>query len=284
MRCTTAPSVGAPGASSCPVVTRRASVAWRPAVRTIAGMDTQRPLPETRRLARCAGLLYTLVALIAPIGLFYVPGRLVVPGNAGETAARIVAHPGLLRLGMGTELFHQALEVWLVLVLFELFRPVGLRLSRQMLVLGLIPIPLVFLNVINELAALGLVLPGPSALAIDPGQRQSLALFFLHLHAQGLQLAEVFWGLWLFPLGLLAWRSGFMPRLIGACAIAGGTGYLLDAGLNLLAPSLADSLGSGVVALQLGEPVMILWLLIAGARVPRQVGGAQAPAPRVSTC
>ena len=167
---------------------------------------------------------------------------------------------------MGTELFHQALEVWMVLVLFRLFRPVGAQLSRQMLVLGLIPIPMVFLNVLNELAALGLAMPGPATLAIDPAQRQSMALFFLHLHAQGLQLAEIFWGLWLFPLGLLMWRSGFMPRLIGACAIAGGIGYLVDAGLALLAPALSDHLGGGVVVLQLGEPVMILWLLIAGAR------------------
>lgn len=229
-------------------------------------MTSERPLADSRRSARLAGLLYTLVAVIAPIGLFYVPGRLIVAGNAGETVARIAAHPGLLRLGMGTELFHQALEVWMVLVLYHLFRPVGLQLARQMLVLGLLPIPLVFLNVLNELAALGLAVPGPATLAIDPAQRQSLALFFLHLHAQGLQLAQVFWGLWLFPLGLLIWRSGFMPRVVGACAIAGGVGYLLDTGLALLAPALAERLGGGAVALQLSEPVMILWLLIGGAR------------------
>jgi len=230
-------------------------------------MTSERPLAESRRIARIAGLLYTLVAVIAPIGLFYVPGRLIVVGNAGETAARIAAHPGLLSLGMGTELFHQALEAWMVLVLFTLFRPVGVQLSRQMLVLGLIPIPMVFLNVLGELAALGLVVPGPAALAIHPAQRQAWALFFLHLHAQGLQLAQIFWGLWLFPLGLLIWRSGFMPRLVGACAIAGGVGYLLDAGCALLAPALSASLGSSVVVLQLGEPVMILWLLIGGARL-----------------
>ena len=232
-------------------------------------MTSERPLSESRRIARLAGFLYTLVAVIAPIGLFYVPGRLIVAGNAVETTARIAAHPGLLRLGIGTELFHQALEVWMVLVLFKLFRPVGAQLSRQMLVLGLIPIPMVFLNVLNELAALGLAVPRPATLAIDPAQRQSMALFLLHLHAQGLQLAEIFWGLWLFPLGLLIWRSGFMPRLIGACAIAGGIGYLVDASLALLAPALSDRLGGGVVALQLGEPVMILWLLLAGARSRR---------------
>ena len=233
-------------------------------------MTAERPIADIRRLARRAGLLYALVALIAPIGLFYVPGRLIVHGDAAQTAARIAAAPGLLRLGIGTELLHQAIEVWLTLALFELFRPVGRSLSRQMLVLGLIPIPMVFLNVVNELAALGLASPGPSALAMDPAQRNSLLLFFLHLHGQGLQLAEVFWGLWLFPLGLLAWRSGFMARIVAVAAIAGGTGYLLDAALALLAPSSWNVLSFGVTFLELGEPVLILWLLIVGARSRRE--------------
>ncbi len=233
-------------------------------------MTDQRPISDIRRLARRAGLLYTLVALIAPVGLFYVPGRLIVYGDAAQTTARIAAAPGLLRLGIGTELLHQAIEVWLTLALFELFTPVGRALSRQMLVLGLIPIPMVFLNVVNELAALGLALPGSSALAIDPAQRQSWLLFFLHLHGQGLQLAEVFWGLWLLPLGVLAWRSGFIPRIVGAAAIAAGAGYVLDATLALLAPPSWNVTGLDVTFLELGEPVFILWLLIVGARSRRE--------------
>src|SRR4051812_5294333 len=107
-----------------------------------------------QKQARLAGLLYTLVALTAPIGLIYVPNELFVAGNATATADHIRASGGLLRLGMASELFHQAIEVFLVLVLYALFKPVHKPLARQMVVLGLLPIPIVFANVVNESAAL----------------------------------------------------------------------------------------------------------------------------------
>jgi len=226
-----------------------------------------------RRQARLGGLLYVLVALIAPYGLMVVPAKLLVAGDAQATAQRLAAHADMLRLGMATEVMHQAIEVWLVLVLYQLFRPVQRMLARQMLVLGLIPIPMVFLNVLAEVAA-GLLADGPSWLrAFDRAQLDALALLAMQLHAHGLQLAAFFWGLWLLPLGLLQWRSGFVPKAIGVAAIAGGVGYVLGAAADLLLPTLRPALASPAFVLQLGEPVMILWLLLGGAtrgRAPAQ--------------
>lgn len=230
-----------------------------------------------RRQARVAGLLYFLVALIAPYGLMVVPARLLVAGDAQATAQRIAAHPDVLRLGMATEVVHQAIEVWMVLVLYQLFRPVQRMLARQMLVLGLIPIPMVFLNVLAEVAA-GLFADGPAWLhAFDRPQLDALALLAMQLHAHGLQLAAFFWGLWLVPLGLLSLRSGFIPKVFGAAAIAAGVGYVLGAASDLLVPALKPAFALPAFVLQLGEPALILWLLLGGAtrgRVP-----ALAPAP-----
>ena len=229
-----------------------------------------------RRQARVAGLLYFLVALIAPYGLMVVPARLLVAGDAQATAQRIAAHPDVLRLGMATEVVHQAIEVWMVLVLYQLLAPVQRMLARQMLVLGLIPIPMVFLNVLAEVAA-GLFADGPAWLhAFDRPQLDALALLAMQLHAHGLQLAAFFWGLWLVPLGLLSLRSGFIPKVFGAAAIAAGVGYVLGAASDLLVPALKPALALPAFVLQLGEPALILWLLLGGAtrgRVP-----AQAPA------
>jgi len=233
-------------------------------------------LTAERRQARVAGLLYFLVALIAPYGLMVVPARLLVAGDAQATAQRIAAHPDVLRLGMATEVVHQAIEVWMVLVLYQLFRPVQRMLARQMLVLGLIPIPMVFLNVLAEVAA-GLFADGPAWLhAFDRPQLDALALLAMQLHAHGLQLAAFFWGLWLVPLGLLSLRSGFIPKVFGAAAIAAGVGYVLGAASDLLVPALKPAFALPAFVLQLGEPALILWLLLGGAtrgRVP-----AQAPA------
>ena len=220
---------------------------------------------DERRQARLAGLLYFLVALIAPYGLMVVPARLLVPGDAHETALRLAANPGVLHLGMATELVHQAIEVFMVLVLYQLFKPVQRMLARQMLVLGLIPIPMVFLNVLAEVAA-GLFADGPAWLhAFDRAQLDALALLAMQLHAHGLQLAAFFWGLWLLPLGLVMLRSGFIPTVIGWCAIAASAGYALAAGADILAPGLQAVVATPAFLLQVCEPVMILWLLLAGA-------------------
>ena len=226
-------------------------------------------MSDAKRQARIAGLLYLLVAITAPLGLMVVPARLVVAGDPAATAALIAGHDTLLRMGMLSELFHQAVEVFMVLVLYNLFKPVNKTLAQQMLVLGLVPIPMVFLNVLGEVAA-SLAASGPAWLgAFSRPQLDALALLLMHLHAQGLQLAAVFWGLWLLPLGLLALRCGFIPKVFGWLVIASSAGYVLGAFTALIAPDLAPTLGTPVFLLELGEPMMILWLVLVGARTPR---------------
>lgn len=233
---------------------------------------------DNRRQARIAGLLYLLVALTAPLGLMVVPARLIVAGDPAATAALIAGHDTLLRMGMASELFHQAVEVFMVLVLYNLFKPVNKTLAQQMLVLGLVPIPMVFLNVLGEVAA-STVASGPAWLAaFGKPQLDALALLFMHLHAQGLQLAAVFWGLWLFPLGLLALRCGFIPKVFGWLVIASSLGYVLGSFTSLIAPGLATALGTPVFVLELGEPMMILWLVLVGARTKPLTTPAALPA------
>ena len=221
---------------------------------------------DNKRLARIAGALYLLVAITAPLGLIVVPARLVVAGDPAATAALVAGHDTLLRLGMASELFHQAVEVFMVLVLYNLFKPVNRTLAQQMLVLGLVPIPMVFINVLGEVAA-ATVASGPAWLAaFGKPQLDALALLFMHLHAQGLQLAAVFWGLWLLPLGLLALRCGFIPKVFGWLVIASSLGYVLGSFTSLIAPGLASTFATPVFLLELGEPMMILWLVLVGAR------------------
>ena len=223
-------------------------------------------MSDDKRQARIAGLLYLLVAITAPLGLMVVPSRLIVSGDPAATAALIAGHDTLLRMGMASELFHQAIEVFMVLVLYNLFKPVSRTLAQQMLVLGLVPIPMVFLNVLGEVAAATTANGVPWLAAFSRPQLDALALLFMHLHAQGLQLAAVFWGLWLLPLGLLALRSGFIPKVFGWLVIASGIGYLMGSITALLVPALAGPLATPIFVLELGEPMMILWLVLVGAR------------------
>jgi hypothetical protein len=166
--------------------------------------------------ARVAGLLYLLVGLTAPFGLVYVPGRLIVSGNAMATADRLRASESLLRFGIAGELLHQTIFIFLVLALYRLLKAVNEPRAWLMVILGaLVSVPIVFLNVVNEPAALMLV-SGASFLSVfNKDQLDALAFLFLRLHGQGLVVAQIFWGLWLFPFGVLVIQSGFIPRILG---------------------------------------------------------------------
>lgn len=223
-------------------------------------------MDSTKKQARMAGALYLLVAITAPLGLMVVPAKLFDASNAALTAERIRGAETLLRMGMASEFFHQAVEVFLVMALYQLFQPVNQRLARQMVWLGLIPIPIVFLNALNEVAALMLA-SGPEFLNVfNRSQLDALAFLFIKLHGNGLQIAAVFWGLWLIPLARLIWRSGFIPKLVAVPVMAAAVGYLLGSVNSLLAPGLPDAVGSLTFVLELGEPVLILWLVLFGAR------------------
>lgn len=223
-----------------------------------------------RAQARRAGLLYLAVALIAPWGLVYAPNKLFVAGDPAATAAALAAGESLLRLGIATELLHQTIEVFLVLALYRLLAPVREPWARLMAVLGLLPIPIAFLNTVSEFGVLLLLKDAALSAAFSGPQRDALLYLLMRLHGAGLSVASVFWGLWLLPLGALSIRSGFIPRWIGIGVIIAGLGYVLDVAIRVLAPTLSATLSSVVTPLQSLELLIILWLAVFGARKPSQ--------------
>ncbi len=216
--------------------------------------------------ARAAGFLYLALAVTAPIGLLYVPGKLIVPRDAAATAENLRASEGLLRLGIASELFHQVMVVFLVLALYRLFKPVSETLAKQLVVLGaLVSVPIMFVNVLNELAAIVLAKGGGFLTPFEQPQRDALAYLFLHLHGQGIKVTSIFWGLWLFPFGLLVIRSGFIPPVLGALLLVAGAAYLVDSFVRLIVPSVAPAVTKVTDLLVIAEVPIILWLVIRGA-------------------
>jgi Domain of unknown function (DUF4386) len=227
-------------------------------------------MDSIKKQAGIAGLLYLLVGISAPIGLIYVPAKLIVSGDATATANRIRASESLFRLGIGTELFHQTIFIFLVLALYRLLRNINEQQARLMVILGaLVSVPIVFISVANELAALAL-LSGASYLSVfNKDQLDAVAYLFLRLHGQGLIVAGIFWGLWLFPFGMLVIRSGFIPRLLGYCLLGAGVGNLASAIVSILAPVYWHLISPLVMILQWGELPIMVWLLVRGATTPR---------------
>jgi len=227
-------------------------------------------MDSIKKQARAAGLLYFLLGITAPIGLEYVPGKLIVTGDATATADRIRSSEALLRVGIGSELFHQAVCIFLALALYRLFKPVSENLARQLVVLGaLVSVPIMFLNVVNEVAALTLVSGAGYLSAFSKPQLDALAYLFIRMHGQGIVVASIFWGLWLFPFGLLVMRCGFIPRFLGVLLLIAGVAYLVAAFGTLLMPKVGHTVGPIAGILEIAEVPIIFWLLIWGARERR---------------
>ena len=230
----------------------------------------------TKKQARIAGLWYLLLGVTAPIGLVYVPAKLIVPGNAAATADHLRASESLLRIGIGSELFHQVIGVFLVLALYRLFKAVNEKYAVLLVVFSLLGLPIVFLNVLNDIAALVLVSGADFLSAFDKRQLDALAYLFFRLHSQGIIVASIFWGLWLFPFGILVIRSGFNPRVIGFLLFVAGFAYLASAFTSLLLPRYAHIVNQYALILEVAELPIMFWLLIWGAK--KRASDAQATA------
>lgn len=226
-------------------------------------------MSTTRQQARKAGALYLLLAVTAPFGLLYVPGRVVVSGNATVTADNIRSAEWVLRAGVASELFHQVVFVYLVLALYQLFKPVSETYARQLVIFGaLLSVPIVFVNVLNDVAALTLVSGARFLVPFDKPQLDALAYLFVRLHGYGITVVSIFWGLWLFPFGILVVRSGFIPKWLGIALMLAGAAYVVQAFATLVVPQSAALVSSIASPLQFGEIPIIFWLLIWGTRQP----------------
>jgi len=217
--------------------------------------------------ARSAGLLYLLLVIASPLRYIYIPSALIVRGDATATANNIVAHESLFRLGMVTDLLCGTLCIFMALALYRLFKGVDQSLAALMVILGgVMPSAIYFFNVVNDAAALILVRGASFLDVFDKRQRDALALLFLRMHDQEIFAAQIFWGLWLFPLAILIYRSRFLPRFLGVWLIINGLAYVAISLTGFLLPRYVNMVSNVTFPAILGEVVFVLWLLIKGAK------------------
>ena len=223
-------------------------------------------MSATRNPGRFAGLLYVLTSIVGFFAMGYVPDKLIVLGNATATASNIAASETLFRAGIACNILSEILFMWVALALYDLLKGVNKRRASLMFGLLVVSIPITLLNELNAIAALVLVGGADSLSIFEKPQRDAMAMLFLNLHDHGFGIAEVFWGLWLFPLGLLVYRSGFFPRILGVLLMARCLVYVVESFTFFLLPYYGDMVHRWMRPLRFGELLFMFWLLIVGAK------------------
>lgn len=222
-----------------------------------------------RKAVTILRILYPVWLIVGPFSLLYVPSTLIVAGDAATTASNIMSNELLFRMGIAGSLITQLLQVFVVLVLFKLFRPVNKNMSLLMVVFAFIGIPISMVNSFNRLAALMLLSGGDYLNAIPTDQLQTLSMFLLNLNEQViLTIPAIFWGLWLLPLGYLIKKSGYFPKILGILVVIGGIGYVLSSFTHLLFPG-SETLLTLFEAITYGEVAFMIWVLFMGAKLPK---------------
>ncbi|MGK0379305.1 DUF4386 domain-containing protein [Patiriisocius sp. Uisw_017] len=207
------------------------------------------------RRAKLAGILYLSLVPLGVFGIIYVPSSLIVTDNISATISNIIENETLFRWSIISALVVQLINIILVLLLFKIFKPFDKGMASLMVIFSLLAVPIAFLNEINNLAVLHLL--------DQANESQQLISVFLNLHHQGIIIAQVFWGLWLFPLGYLVYKSGYMPRFIGVLLMIGCAGYVVDSFTLILLPQFKITFSEFTF---LGEVIFPLYLLIKGIK------------------
>jgi hypothetical protein len=212
--------------------------------------------------ARVAGFLYLIANLFAPFTLLYLPSRFIVSGDAAGTASNIMASESLFRFGIVLNLFTFIGQIFLVLALYQLLNVVNRNMASLMVIFSLLAVPIAMLNELTQLAVIQF-LNNADYLKVFPNEQlQALAYLFLRLHGQGLNIAQIFWGLWLFPMGYLVFKSGFLPRVLGILLMIACFGYVIQSFAAFLDYNVSLIFYTGW-----GELLLLLWLLIKGVNV-----------------
>jgi hypothetical protein len=232
----------------------------------------------TVKTARTAGAWYLLLTLTALPGYLFIPS-LIVSGNAVTTASNILGSESFFRIAIVSTLVSTIANIPLLINLYRLLCGVHKTLAALMVALGIVTVPITFLDVPNLITALQFMHGGTLLSVFQKSQLDALAMVSLNTYSQGMVVNSIFFGLWLLPFGVLVYKSGFIPKIFGILLFVNGLAYVTVSFISLLglpyghAASLVAVIPEGI-----GEPSMIAWLLIKGIRAR----ALNVPAIRVS--
>jgi hypothetical protein len=222
---------------------------------------------SAKRTARIAGILYLFVGIFGGYAEGFVDPKMYVAGNAAATAGNLLANAGLVRMGVVSHLLDGTFFVFLAMVLYGLLQHVNKKIARSMLILVVLATGIICLNAVFQFEAMRVATDTGYAAALSAAGSNAIILLLLDMQHYGTLIAQVFFGLWLIPLGYLCYKSEMFHKWLGALLILGGVCYIIDLLTAFLLPELGQKIhGIVVIPCAVAEISMVFYLLIVGVR------------------
>ena len=232
-------------------------------------------MTTVKRTARLTGLAYLGLAISGMLSYVLIRNQLYLPGDATRTAANLVAHEGLARLGIVVDVAVVLTQAVTAVWFWTLFRPIHSVAAGSIAAFGLVNAVVILVATACSATALEVALRADATSTGD-------VLLLYDLNAAAFSLAGLFFGLWLIPMGWLAGRSGYMPRPLGWLLIGGGVGYLVSVFVAALAPHDPGLVYALTVPATIGELWMVGYLLTKGVADRSSAAGRATTSPVVA--
>jgi len=222
-----------------------------------------------QKIARVAAFVFLIIFFLGMSTELFIRPGMIVPGDTAATVKNIAASESLFRLSIVSDLIRQMFLMLLPLVLYKLLKPVNKNIASLMVIFALVSVSISMLNELNHFAVLLLSSGAGYLTAFNPDQMNALVKFFLELRKYGTFIPQVL-SFWVFLLGYMVFKSGFLPRILGILLMLGGLCYTVSAVLFFLFPNFGATI-LGLFAF-IGESLFYLWLLIKGVKDQKPAG------------
>lgn len=211
-----------------------------------------------RSLSIITGVTYLSMIPFGILGILYVPNSLLVMDDMGATIHMIQSHMQMFHLSIFASIVVQLIQILLVLMLYKLLNHASKTAGILMIAFILPAVSIAILNEANYLSISSLLSGSAYTTHFTPEYMQGLVGLLLEKHKAGVMIAQIFWGIWLFPMGYLAYRSGYIPRIIGVLLMIGCFGYLMDSLLYILNFPIGITISEYTF---IGEVLLPIWLI-----------------------
>jgi len=234
----------------------------------VAGpIEGESTVNSPKRLARIAGVLYLLVAIFGGFAQGFVYPKIYVAGDAAKTVGNLIANSELVRLGIVADLFQATVWVFVAITLYLLLKHVNKSVAGAMVVLAAMGASITMLNTVFEFEALRAATGAVNLAASGTAGSNALILLVVDAQHYGIFVAQIFFGLWLAPMGYLAYKSGWFPKALGIVLVVACISYLVDTLAVFLVPDFGQTIHIFVsILVAIAELWMLGYLLVIGVK------------------